>query len=125
MFIYFVIMVMLIPITMLGFGLLWRNHPPRKINSAYGYRTTMSSKNKDTWDYAHRYFGNICLRTGLAASILSAAAMFICRNNYENASIVIIIIQMFILWIPIIPTEKALKQKFDKNGNRKNMFPDK
>ncbi|MCY6372198.1 SdpI family protein [Clostridium ganghwense] len=31
--------------------------PPKEINSTFGYRTTMSSKNKDTWNFAHRYAG--------------------------------------------------------------------
>ncbi|WP_268051132.1 SdpI family protein [Clostridium ganghwense] len=47
----------IISFTMIGFGLLFMKKPPKEINSTFGYRTTMSSKNKDTWNFAHRYAG--------------------------------------------------------------------
>ena len=34
----------LIPILMLLFGWIFKKHPPKNINSVYGYRTSMSKK---------------------------------------------------------------------------------
>ncbi len=36
------LMDLLIPLTMVGFGKLFRNQPPKNINAVFGYRTTMS-----------------------------------------------------------------------------------
>ena len=47
------VMNLLIPATMAGFGRAFLKKAPGKINYAFGYRTSMSMKNKDTWDYAH------------------------------------------------------------------------
>lgn len=32
---------------------------PKEINAVFGYRTTMSMKNKDTWEFAHKYCDRI------------------------------------------------------------------
>ena len=32
---------------------------PKEINSVFGYRTSMSMKNKDTWEFAHKYCGKV------------------------------------------------------------------
>lgn len=47
------------PLLMIIFGAIFRKAAPKKINSLYGYRTTMSMKNRDTWEFAHHYFGRI------------------------------------------------------------------
>ena len=44
---------LLIPAVMLFFGQRFLNKPPKKINSLYGYRTSRSMKNQQTWDCAH------------------------------------------------------------------------
>ena len=49
------VMNLLIPATMAGFGRAFLKKAPGKINYAFGYRTSMSMKNKDTWDYAHKF----------------------------------------------------------------------
>ena len=68
-------MVILMPVTMIIFGRCWQKRPPRKINDLYGYRTAMSMKSQETWDFAHRYFGKLWFILGLILLPLSAAAM--------------------------------------------------
>ena len=41
---------LLIPVMMIVFGLIFLKNPPKEINWAYGYRTSMSMKNQETWD---------------------------------------------------------------------------
>lgn len=53
MFVFLLVMNSLIPVTMIIFGILWKSHPPKSINWAYGYRTSMSMKNNETWKFAH------------------------------------------------------------------------
>lgn len=56
--IFMLVMNLLIPISMIGFGKLFMKTTPKEINGLFGYRTSMSMKNKDTWIFAHHYCGN-------------------------------------------------------------------
>lgn len=43
----------------IGFGMMFMRHIPYEINMVFGYRTKMSTKNRDTWEFAHQYCGNV------------------------------------------------------------------
>lgn len=118
MFIFLFIMTMLVPLTLLLFGLHWKTHVPKDINSFYGYRTTMSMKNKDTWEFAHKYTAKVWVWCGILSGILSTIPLFIYKDskNFEQVDIIIITFQTILICLTIIPTEVALKKKFDKNG---------
>ena len=45
--IFMLIMDLLIPLTMIGFGRYFIKKAPKEINGVFGYRTSMSMKNKD------------------------------------------------------------------------------
>ena len=65
--IFMLIMDLLIPFTMIGFGKMFLKKAPDQINYVFGYRTSMSMKNQDTWVFAHHYcFGGIfnCVTSG-------------------------------------------------------------
>lgn len=123
MFIFFLIVVLLIPATMIGFGLLWKEKPPKTISMMYGYRTTWSMKSKKTWDFAHRYIGTIWLLIGIPLSIISIIVV----SNFRNYSInilgrnviILTIFQIVSFCLPIVPTEIALKNRFDEKGDLK------
>ena len=57
--IFMLIMDLLLPFTMIGFGRYFMKKAPKEINSLFGYRTSMSMKNKDTWEFAHKYSGKV------------------------------------------------------------------
>ena len=57
--IFMLIMDLLLPFTMIGFGRYFMKKAPKEINSVFGYRTSMSMKNKDTWEFAHKYCGKV------------------------------------------------------------------
>ena len=61
MFITMSICNLLIPLIMLLGGYLMYKKPPKEINNVVGYRTKMSKKNKDTWEFAHNYCGRLWL----------------------------------------------------------------
>ena len=52
--IYMLVMALLVPSAMIGFGWLFMRRTPKTIQSLFGYRTAMSMKNKDTWEFAHQ-----------------------------------------------------------------------
>ena len=114
---------LVIPLTMIIFGRHFMHSPPKEINGSYGYRTSMSMKSRETWDFAHRYFGRLWFILGLILLPLSAAAMlFLLGESVKaigNSSLIIMGVQLLFLIIPIFPTERALKKNFDRFGFRR------
>lgn len=113
--------VLISPLTMIISGLNFTYNPPQTINAFFGYRTNRSMNSKEAWDFAHKYFGKIWLIAGIITLIVSMIPMLFLINKDNKTititSIIIIIVQMIPLIGPIIPTERALKQKFDHLGN--------
>ena len=73
--------VLLVPLIMLFFGFYFKNKSPKEINSLFGYRTTMSMKNKDTWEFAHHYCGRLWLVLGMIMLPLSVIPMLFFINQ--------------------------------------------
>lgn len=115
---------LIIPIIMLFFGVKFRNHSPKNINGIYGYRTSMSIKNKETWKFAHQYCGRLWIRLGLIMLIISiifSLIAFICDDKVQGIiNLIVVTIQTIALIASIFPVEKELKKNFDENGNRRN-----
>lgn len=114
---------LLLPIIMIGFGRYFMNNPPKEINMVWGYRTTLSMKNMDTWVFAHKYFGGLWNKFGVAMLVLSIIPMIFVINKSTDtigvASIVILLVQFIVLFWTIYLTEKALRNNFDDCGNKK------
>ena len=123
--IFMVIMDLLVPLTMIGFGRYFLKQAPGAINWVFGYRTEMSMKNKDTWEFAHNYIGKLWYRIGLILLPVSVISMlFVLGKNEDivgNLGATLTMLQLVFLIVPIFPTERALKKTFDKNGNRRNV----
>lgn len=111
---------LLIPFIMLFFGVLFIKHSPKDINGIYGYRTPMSVKNQDTWDFANQYMGKLWTKLGLIMLIISIILEFLSVYKFmKNINSILIPIQIVVLIASIFPVEKALKKHFDENGNRR------
>lgn len=119
------IMTAIMSLSMIGFGFLFVKKPPKEINSVLGYRTPMSTKNKDTWDFAHKYSGRVWIRSGIIITILSAVIIFALQNfkNYNQIMLMLFYAQIATLLLVIPLTESALRKTFDKNGIRKSKNP--
>ena len=115
---------LLIPFLMIGFGRSFSKKAPDKINSLFGYRTQRSMKNRETWDYAHHYIGKLWFISGLILLPLSVIPLIcVFGTNAELIGTVggIVIAPQFVPFIgAIIPTERALKKNFDPYGRRRN-----
>lgn len=124
--IFMLVMNLLIPITMISFGHSFEKKPPKIERSkfAFGYRTIMSMKNADTWEYAHRIFGKLWFRFGIVLGLISIIQLFFVigkdKDTIGFAGMIICYVQMAVMLIPVIPTEISLRKRFDKNGNRKD-----
>lgn len=114
---------LLLPLTMLGFGRFFMKRAPRNINPIFGYRTAMSMKNRDTWEFAHHYCGKIWFYCGLAALPLSGLSMILVIGRNETtisaAGCAVCLAQLIPLLLSVIFTENALKKRFDSHGIRR------
>lgn len=117
MFIFLVLMNSLVPVMMIIFGVLWRKNPPKSVNWVYGYRTSMSMKNKETWKFAHMHNAKVWRWVGAIWLAISIILMFFFKDDYENVSLWINLIGLGIMILSLIPTEIALRKNFDKNGD--------
>lgn len=112
----------LIPLLMMVFGWLLEYKTPIK-NAIYGYRTSMSMKNNDTWKFANRYCGKLWIRCGLILLPISITPMLLVIKEGNNTVCIMATIICLIQLIPLIgtiyPVEKALKNNFNENGNKK------
>ena len=114
---------LIIPVLMIVLGrIMWKN-PPKNINGVYGYRTTMSMKNMDTWKFAHEHSGKLWWKAGWIMLIPTILVQLPFMKSNEDVvgtvGAILCTIQCVVLIATIFPTEKALKANFDKNGNRK------
>lgn len=121
--IFMFVMNMLIPFSMIGFGRYFIKKAPKEINSVFGYRTSMSMKNRDTWEFAHRLCGKIWHTAGWILLLCSAAAMLPVMGKDQDTigywGGAVCCLQMIPLLGSIIPVERGLKKTFDKYGNRR------
>ena len=120
---FMLIMDLLLTFTMIGFGRYFIKKAPREINAVFGYRTSMSMKNQDTWKFAHKYVGKIWYVCGKILLPVSVAAMLLVLGKDEDCvgtvGGIVCGIQLAPLIVSIIPTEIALRKNFDKNGKRR------
>lgn len=112
----------LCPLLMLGFGLISLKHPPKTINSWYGYRTSRSMKSQAAWDFAHRYCGRLWIRLGLvllgiSLAVLVPVGLLAGDTAGSIAALILLAVQIAVLLGSIVPVEQALKRNFDEDGN--------
>lgn len=113
----------LIPVMMIVFGRIMWKHCPREINGFVGYRTKRSMKNMDTWRFAHDYCGRLWWKIGWIMIFLSILVQIPFFHGTENTvgivGGVICALQCILLVGSIVPTERALKKTFCKDGTRR------
>lgn len=121
--IFMTLMSLLIPATMLFFGKQFVKGAPKEINNIYGYRTAMSMKNRDTWEFAHKFNGKIWVKWGwielVVTPIVMLAVLFRSEIVVYTIGLIVMFLQTFPILISIPLTERALRQTFNKNGTRK------
>jgi putative membrane protein len=120
------VMNLLTPLVMIIYGRIFEKKPPKIARSkfAFGYRTVMSMRNEETWEYAHRFFGKLWFRFGIAVGLISIIVLFFFigkdKDTVGFAGMIICYVQLVAMLLPVIPTELALRRRFDKYGNRRD-----
>ena len=107
-----------IPVTVLAAGYYYKNHVPKTMKS--GYRTSRSTRSRETWVYAHRMLGRLWRPLGWVLLAVSFFGMFgvliINKDALEKATTVLTAVQAVAMVGSMLPVERALKQNFDENG---------
>ena len=120
--VFMAVVSLFIPIIMVIFGKSFLKAAPKEINGIYGYRTAMSMKNQDTWEFAHKHFGKVWFYAGLILWPLNIIPLLFVMGESKDligtVGIVVCLIDTAVMLLSIIPTEKALKKNFDSDGNR-------
>ena len=98
-------------------GLIWKKYPPKKINYLYGYRTSRSMKNQQTWDYANQIGPDMIIKTGFFLFLVAALSFWL--YDTKTAVIISVIAMVVGLTLGIVICEMKLAQRFDKKGNPK------
>lgn len=108
---------LLIPCTMLFLGNILKNHPPKTINTAYGFRTKRSTKNQKNWDSAQSFLGTLWLRWSKNLLIGTCLLfLIVSRVNLQITTFVasfVIIFQLVVLIFSLLLTQKSLVENND------------
>ncbi|MDE5596749.1 MAG: SdpI family protein [Lachnospiraceae bacterium] len=112
---------LMIPVLMIVIGKVFIKNPPKTINRIYGYRTSRSMKNQDTWNFAHFYCGKLWWKIGWVMLPLAIIGMLpvIGKNDdiVGGVSAVVVTAECIALFVTIFFVERALVKKFNKEGN--------
>lgn len=121
---FMLVFVLMTPGIMAFFGRMFLRKPPDRINALFGYRSTMSMKNTDTWTVAHQVCGRFWYRWGMVLLPVSLAAMLFTlgkpTETVGTTGMILFGVQLIPLVGVIVPTERALRRTFDWNGLRKS-----
>lgn len=119
--IFMAVSCMLTPILMVGIGYVFVRHPPGTINGIYGYRTSMSSKNQQTWNFAHYYCGKLWWKVGWVMCFLTLLIILAVMGKGDTVigcvTGIWIGLQCVVMIATIPVVERALRRRFDRNGN--------
>lgn len=114
--VFMLCMEMLIPLSMLILGLLWRTHPPKKRNPLYGYRSRRSFSNPEAWDYAQQRAGRFFVLAGglLLPPTLLVMLLLLGKESSVIGSFgaLLCLLQCIPLLFSSLHVEKGLKEEF-------------
>ena len=98
-------------------GIIILIFPPKNINSFYGYRTTKSRENQESWNFAQTYFAKEVIKVGVILLLSSTLGLVFNLNDTYETSIGLTLILAAVI-ILIRRVENALTAKFDTKPNQ-------
>lgn len=109
---------MMTPLLMILVGYWLVRHPPRTINAVYGYRTAMSRRNQQTWDFAQSCCGRLWWKIGWGMGILTAPVALSVRGRGDDVVGAALgiweVLQCVALVLTVPVVERALKKNFGR-----------
>lgn len=108
---------MLVPLTLIVIGLIFKKYPVKSINAVCGYRTKRSMSSQKAWDYANTQMGKVYFITGL---ILLAVTLILNLIFAEKPYIGMYIsggLSVICCFMPIFFVEPKLKKLIQEEEN--------
>ncbi len=93
---------------------IFMKFPPKKINYLYGYRTSASMKNQQTWDFSQKFSAVKMLQIGLLLFAISFLNLLFSISQEQSVFIGIATTILGCIYM-IFVTEKAIKKNFTNN----------
>ena len=118
MYYFCFVLLLAVPVAMFVVGIRWRKHPPAFRSGGLVYRTEITEKSPEVWEFAHIHCGKLWSRFGGIFAVISAALMIWLPGSYEKFFLWILGAQMLVMCVTILIIELFLKNLFDENGNR-------
>ncbi len=109
---------MIVPVCLFLAGIMWKTKPPAYLSQGLCYRTTLTEKSQEAWQFAHFHCAKLWTRAGLILIVLTAVLMYFLKESYISYLLWIIFFQMVIFCISAFFVEILLKSCFDENGNK-------
>ncbi len=117
---FLVIVLSVLPITMIMFGSIYKKFAPG-YNYMFGYKTKRSLKSRESWEFAHIYFGKFWFVAGIVLVGLNIIVMLAVSNtDHELIGMMAIAVagfELVVFVLSVVFTEHALKRTFDNDGN--------
>ena len=108
------ILAMLPPALMLCVGIMWKVSPPKMNGKGLAYRTALSTRSEETWNFAHRH----CSKLWIVLGLVSALLMWFLREQYLNFILWLLAGQMVFFCLSAFLVDLLLKNGFDDHGNK-------
>lgn len=119
------ISVIFIPLLLIVIGKIFAKFPSKEPNIAIGFRTKLSMKNKDTWDYAQKLFPLCWIKLGTILLVISVIILFLLYNDDKDyigkLVLIIMLIQVALMLGSIFFVNTKLKKAFNSDGTRKQI----
>lgn len=89
-------------------GFIQLKFSPKKINNLYGYRTTRSMMNQETWDFAQIYSSKLLMKLGFILA-LSGSIGIIYRPNEIVGTVIAFGLMIVVVIVLIRKVERRLE----------------
>ena len=103
----------LVGVIFVATGFVMVKFPPKDINFLYGYRTSRSMKNQESWDFAQKYAAKEMMKTGFVLAASGLLSFIIDFGSSVNLLVGILLVFLAVV-ILLIRVEKAIKKRFGK-----------
>ena len=111
-----------LPVVTLIVGIILLKNPPA-VNGFFGYRTKMSMKNENIWQFAQTLSGSMFVKIFAPLTVVSAAVFFTIESQNEDTKFTVFVAVLAINIAAVAFVNhgvgRVLKREFDEDGNRK------
>ena len=117
------------PLTLLGFGLLFRYRPPKEANYGVGYRFWWGMASLEAWKYTQRLAGIIWTLLGGALTVIMLVVCIIlqCQGPMTLAvgAVICLLCELLLVAAACITINVLVMRKYDKDGYLRDPAPKK